>query len=452
MRFTTEAEAIAYLFHSRDQRTDTSRGLDEQKRDLSPTRDLLLATGLPSHDREYVVITGSKGKGSTAAITAKLLQHLGHRTGLVTGPHLRTWYERIRIDGEMIPPADFRRILSDLAPKIDTVQSHLTGAQYISPQGILLLIALRWFNERQVAAAVIEVGRGGRFDDMSLVPNNVALFTPIILEHTQYMGNSLERIAWHKSGIIPYGGYAYSVAQDPEVMTVLTREAETRDCEFFWFSTLDMGKYLDDTPDGVRFQLGRYGECELSLMGHYQIPNATLAVQAAGNMHARLKGIAHGSSEYVERIKAGLRDVTWFGRCQRLQESPLVFVDGAINPLSAKSFLASVRSRLRGTVVIVAGVPQDRDYAGVYAVLTEQADALILTASTINPAIRFPSETDALTAARAVHRDVTYLPALPDALQHAKERAGSDGTVLLSVAQPLVGEAMILYDVDTSRI
>jgi len=452
MPFTKEAEAIAYIFRSKRKIDDLPRGLDEHTRDITPTRKLLTLTRLPAQKREYAVITGSKGKGSTAAIMAKVLQHLGHRVGLITSPHLVQWYERIRINGQAIPQADFLRILSDLEPAIDEIEATLTPQQYISPQGIFLLIALRWFDEQDVNAAVVEVGRGGRFDDMSLVPNQVSLFTPIVMEHAQYLGNSLERIAWHKSGIIKTGSYVYSVPQEKSVLDVIQSEADSKNAEFYWLSSLDMGEYLGDTPRGIRMKLHRYGEVEVSLFGRYQVQNATLAVQAAGNMHSRLKGVPHASAEYAERVRAGLAAVQWMGRMQKLQDQPPVYVDGAINVLSARSFLESVAPYLTGHVVIIAGVPTDRDYPEVYRVLAEKADTLILTDTDIHPNIHFPDAETALSAAQTVHHDVIYGGKLPDALQIAREKAGSSGVILLAVAQPLVGEAMLIWQIDTSKI
>lgn len=452
MRFKTEAEAIAFIFQSRRKLDTAPRGLDEHTRDISPTRRMLLATGLLDKKREYAVVTGSKGKGSTAVITAKLLQSLGHTVGLITSPHLVTWYERIRVNGRAIPQADFLRILSNLAPTIEKEIARLEGQQYISPQGIFLLMALQYFNEQGVTAAVLEVGRGGRFDDISLVPNKVSIFTPIFMEHAQYLGNSLERIAWHKAGIIKQGSYVYSVAQSPEVLEMIQREADAKDAEFFWFSQLDMGEYLGDTPDGIRFKLGRYGELEMPVLGRYQIANATLAIQAAGNMHARLKGISHSSPEYIERIREGLANVVWHGRLHKLQDNPAVYVDGAINVQSAENFLKSVGNRATHPLVIVAGVPQDRNVEGVYEILAQQADALILTETDIHPNIHFPPAEEALALAQKYHDDVQHAPTLPEALELAYAKAGTDGTVLLSVAQPLVGEAMLIWEVDTTQI
>lgn len=451
MRFTQEKDAIDFIFRSR-RKVQAPRGLDEHTRSITPTRNMMLTLGLPATAIEYAVVTGSKGKGSVTAITAKLLQSLGHRTGTISSPHMVSWMERIRINGHAIPQADFLRILSDLAPVIEAEDARLVEGQVISPQGIFLLIALRWFDESGVKAAVLEVGRGGRFDDISLVPNKVALFTPIIMEHARYLGDSLERIAWHKSGIIKTGGYVYSLPQAPQVLDVISREAEARSAEFYWLSNQDMGQYLGDTPDGLRMRLQRYGEIELPLMGRYMIENATLAVQAAGNMHARLQGISHSSPEYVARIRTGLETVRWPGRLQKLQDHPAVYVDGAVNVLSVRNMLQSLADRISAPLITIAGVPEDRDYDAVYSLLAEKSQALILTESAINPNIGFPQPDAALTAARYYCEDVSYRATLPEALELAYEKAGADGTVLLAVAQPLVGEAMLIWNVPMQDI
>jgi dihydrofolate synthase/folylpolyglutamate synthase len=451
MRFDSMQAAVDFMMATR--RAKTKGGLDEHTRNLSPTRHLLLSTGLGDSQREYCVVTGSKGKGSTAVMTAKLLESLGHKTGLITSPHLRIWNERIRINGQAIPDADFIRIMNELAPAIDEEIATLEPEQHISPQGILLLTALKWWNEQGVTAAVVEVGRGGRFDDMSLVPNKVSLFTPIFMEHAQYLGDSLERIAWHKAGIIKEGSFVYSVAQDPVVLDVIERESEAKQAEFFWFSQLDLGEYLHDTPNGIAFHLQRYGDINLPMYGRYSIQNATLAVQAAGNMHARLQGVDHSSPEYVEAIRRGLETVRWPGRVQKLQENPAVYVDGAINVLSAQDFLSSLENRITKPLVIVLGVPKDRDVEGVYRVYAQAADALIITESDLHPSMPFPAPETAIAIAKRYHQDVQYAKYLLDAVELAYAKAGVNGTILLAVAQPLVGEATsLIWDIDMWQI
>lgn len=441
-RFANESEAIAYIFRSLRKLGGKTRGLDELTRDVSPTLTLLKTHNLLRRPRQYGVVTGSKGKGSTTVIAARLLEQLGHTVGMITSPHLVTYRERIRVNGRAIPEADLLRILEELAPTIDSIEAGLNERQYFSPQGIFLAIALRWFDEQGVNAAILEVGRGGRFDDIAVVPNRLALFTPIMLEHTEHLGETLERIAWHKAGIIKPHCYAYSVPQAPEVLAMLQAEADAQDAEFAWIAPNDMGQYRGQTENGILMELGRYGVVEISLLGRYQVANATLAVQGVGNMHSRLPGISHGAPAYVEAIRAGLKRVNWPGRLQKLQDRPAVYLDGAINAESARLAAQSLEGRLTDPIIGIIGVPEDKDYLGVYTELGLLCEALILTETTRNVTLRFPERERALAAARRFNNDVTHTETLDAAVDLALERAGSDGTVLIFGTQSIVADAI----------
>lgn len=447
MAFTTEADAITYIFRSMRKLRGQEHRPDEHRRDTAPTRRLVGALGLLATAREYAVVTGSKGKGSTTIITAKLLQCLGHRVGTITSPHLVSWRERIRVDGRAIPEADFLRILGELAPTIDAIEARLDEDRYFSPQGIFLAIALRWFDEQVVQAAVLEVGRGGRYDDIAIVPNQLSLITPIMLEHTEQLGPTLERIAWHKAGIIKPYSYVYSAPQAPEVLEVLQTEADAQGAVFNWIAPADAGEYLGLAPDGrgIRLRLGRYGEVTLSLLGRYQMVNAALAVIGAGNMHGRLPGIPHASPEYVERIRAGLAQVRWPGRCYKLQDAPAVYVDGAINAESAELLVDSLRELLTEPVIAVIGVPEDKDYRGVYAALGRISRAVILTETARNPSLRFPDAAAAQAVARQYNSQVDYRPTLAQAVEAALAQAGQDGVVIIAGTQSIVADAMALW-------
>jgi dihydrofolate synthase / folylpolyglutamate synthase len=443
--FSSESDAVTYIFRSMRKLRGQERGPDDLVRDAGPTRRLLQELNLPANPREYAVVTGSKGKGSTTIITAKLLQHLGHTVGTITSPHLVTWRERIRVNGRAIPEPDFLRILSEFVPQIDQIEETLSDTQYFSPQGIFLAVALRWFDEQDVQAAVLEVGRGGRFDDIAVVPNKLSLFTPITLEHVHQLGPTLERIAWHKAGIIKAYSTAYSLPQAPEVMDVLSAEAEALNAQFDWIASQDMGQYIGTSENGIHMELGRYGEVTLSLLGRYQIMNASLAVIGAGNMHARLPGIPHASPEYVERIRAGLADVTWPGRCQKLQDSPPVWLDGAIHTESANSLVESLRDYLKAPVISILAVPSDKDYDGVYAALGPISQSVILTETARNPSLHFLDPESAINAARTYNSDVSYSPNLAEAVEKAKARAGKDGTIIIAGTQSILADAMALW-------
>ena len=443
MPFATESEAITYIFRSMRKLRGQQRGYDEVTRNIGPTRRLLVAAGLFDQTREYAIVTGSKGKGSTTIITAKLLQHLGHQVGTITSPHLVSWRERIRVNGRAIPEPDFLRILALYEPEIDAIEATLPDHTYFSPQGIFLAVALHWFNEQNVSAAVLEVGRGGRFDDISVAPNKLSLFTPIMLEHPDYMGPTIERIAWHKAGIIKAYSTAYSLPQHPGVMDVLQAESDLLGADFNWIAPKDMGMYLGVAPEGQRVDIGRYGEITLSLLGRYQIANATLAMMGAGNMHSRLRGVLHGTPEYAACIRAGLSSVVWPGRCQKLQSDPAVYVDGAINAESAVLLVESLREHLQPPVISVIGVPDDKDYRGVYEALAPISDALILTETSRNPSLQFLPQADALAAARTYHQRVNYSPNLPEAAETALGMAGTGGTVIIAGTQSIVAETIV---------
>ncbi len=445
MRFQNEAEAVTYIFRSMRKLRGQQRGFDEQTRDVGPTRRLLMAHNLLAAQREYAVVTGSKGKGSTTVITSKLLQHLGHRVGTITSPHLVTWRERIRVDGRIIPEADFLRLLDTFAPEIDAIEATLSGEKYFSPQGIFLAIALSWFDECGVKAAVLEVGRGGRYDDIAIVPNKLSLFTPIMMEHPDYLGPTIDRIAWHKAGIIKPYSYAYSLPQSLAVLNVLQAEADAVGTEFNWIAERDMGMYVGTNEDGIQIDMGRYSVVTLSLMGRYQIANATLAVIAAGNMHGRLRGVHHGSDEYITAIRAGLSDVKWPGRCQKLQESPTVYLDGAINAESAQLLVDSVAEDLKPPVVSIIAVPNDKDYRGVYAALGAVSQSVILTETDRNPILHWLPEEEAVAAAKDYNGDVRYMKPLAAAVEQAKAQVGEAGTILIVGTQSIVADATTLW-------
>lgn len=444
--------ALDYIFKTRRRLDGAPRGLDEYTRDISFTRSLLERADLLNTECDYAVVTGSRGKGSVTTIMAKLLDALGHRVGTITSPHLVHWNERVRVGGRMIPTADFLRILNELQPIIDGITDALSESQYLSPQGIFLAIALRHFSERDVNIAVLEVGRGGRFDDVAVVPNKLAVITPIMLEHTALLGASLERIAWHKAGIIKGRCAVITGPQEQKAMDVLRSEAVEQGADFTCLQEDDLAKLAADDSGGQLIHLPPYGELFLPLLGRYQITNATLAIRAVELLQRILGGDATGSPAFNGAIARGLPEVKWLGRVQQLDEHPAIYVDGAITVASAESFLASVSDRLRAPVVSIVGIPQDRDYAGVYRVMASVSDSLIITETNINPNTRFPRRQDALAAGRESSSKVSYANDLPSALSMARRQAGDSGTILLAVSLMLVGECMLIWDVDTSAI
>lgn len=449
MRFDNETDAVTYIFESIAASGWRTRGLDENTRSLAPSRALLERLGLPHGRREYAVVTGSKGKGSVTILTARILREFGHRVGTITSPHLISYRERIRVNGAAIPAADFLRLVDHIAPAVDAVVSGLPAGAYLSPQGIFLALALSWFDENAVDTAVIEVGRGGRFDDNILVDNRLALFTPIVLEHTRYLGPTVERIAWHKAGILKPGGDGLSLPQQPDAEAQIRLEAERIRANVQFLNPSDLGQYAGDWERGVRMRVPEsQSVARLPFYGRYAVDNASLALRAAHHLHHTAASTRLPWPQFTALAIPALEAAVWPGRCEKLLDRPQVFIDGAVNPLSLQVYLDSVRDRITRPLVIVAAVPTDRDIATTYRLMAAQADHLILTSSERNITIRFPDESTALAAAQAAvstadrYVEIAYAPDIASALPLALSRAGDDGTVLLAVAQPAVADTM----------
>jgi len=283
------------------------------------------------------------------------------------------------------------------------------------------------------------------------VPNQLAVFTPFMLEHTALLGGTLERIAWHKAGITPHGGYAVSVSQSAEAMTVLQQEAQNRDTTLITMASDNIAQLSADRPDGQMIHLAPYGELFLPLLGRYQISNASLAIHAVEIIHTQLHGLSI-TPEFIQMIRDGLAHVKWLGRSQQLEENPLIYIDGAITVESAESFLAGVKPNLRHPIITIVGVPIDRDYSGVYSVMGDVSQSLIITENDINPKTKFPARENAIATAQSVCDDVTYTQTLPEALSIAREKAGTDGTILLVGSLMLIGECMLIWEIDTATI
>ena len=352
----------------------------------------------------------------------------------------------------MIPTDDFLRILRELKPMIDSVTDELSASQYLSPQGIFLAIALRHFNEMHANVAVLEVGRGGRFDDVAVAPNRLAVFAPIMREHSALLGEGLERIAWHKAGIIKRGCDVVTLPQDPAAMSAIKAEAEAMRANLTCLAEADLATRLADQPAGQLIHLPPYGPLFMPLLGRYQLENATLAIRAVETLQRLLTGDPPESAAFIDAIQSGMKRVKWLGRAHKLDDKPAIYVDGAITVASAKSFVDSMRDRLSEPVICIVGTPADRDYRGVYRVMAEASRSLIITETDINPNTRFPARADAVAAARECCADVYYKKALPGALSLARAKAGESGTILLAVSLMLVGECMLIWNVDTTAI
>jgi len=428
-------------------------GPDSEIRDISPTRELLDRLGKPGVSGGYLLLTGSKGKGSTAVIAARVLEALGYRVGLLTSPSLVNFRERIRVDGRAIPAEEWIRRVEEIAPHVEEIDAGLPPGRYFSPMGMVLAVALGHFAASGVQIGVIEAGRGGRFDDTRLVPNVVSALTPIMLEHTPELGDTLTDIAWHKAGIIKAGSIVVSAAQESEALAIIEREAARQGAEIR-LSGRDFEAAFVEGGDlerpGLEMTLQTpardYGQVWLSLLGRYQVENTAVAVSVVEALLERL-GETHGDETYRRAVQEGLGQVVWPGRCQVLRRSPLVFLDGAINDESARLFGESVAGLVRPPVSAVVSVPSTKDYTGVYRQVARLASSVVITRFD-SPYLTFPDDEEALGVARGFFGTALARPDFASAYGAARELAGDEGTVLIVGTQTLSKAALRHWEFD----
>lgn len=389
---------------------------------LERMRDLCARLGNPQDCCPSVHIAGSKGKGSTAAMTASVLESAGYRTGLYTSPHLHTFRERMRIDGQLISQERLIALWEQLRP-------HAKALNETTTFEIITALAFMDFAEADVDWAVLEVGLGGRLDATNVVQSQACAITSLSHEHTDLLGHTLSLIAFEKAGIIKSGAPVVVGPQVPEAMAVIEDVANEvgarlwrvdEDWRYDILQSTDQGLILDiDGPD-VHFD-----DLHIPLIGDHQAANATVAVAL---IHA-----LRNSDVFIseDAIRQGLAKTYWPGRLERLSRNPLVILDSAHNHQSAERLQKALELFPHRRLILLFGASADKDIEGMLDVLARDADVIIVTRS-FHPraadAERLAQMAQTITPNTPVHITDDALPAL----QLADSLAQPDDLILIT--------------------
>jgi len=410
---------------------------------------LLARLGDPQNSYPSVLVAGTNGKGSTCALLASILREAGLKVGLYTSPHLVRFEERIVVDGTEITPAEVAGLAGIVREQAEQMAARGGEKEQPSFFETTTAMAFRYFEQRAVDLAVLEVGMGGRLDATSVVDAITCLFTPIGLDHQQHLGSTIEEIATEKAGILRSASRAITAPQTPEVMRVLQRCAAIRGATLFeaeqmWRpvegpgGTLSLVSEMDSSK--------RIEGLALSLAGRHQWTNATLAVAAA----TRLPGFHEKVTE--DAIRRGLTGTRWPGRCERVSEHPTLLLDGAHNPDAAqtlRNFLLENYTSKGKRVVMVFGAMQDKDLAGIMQPLFSCASSVIITRAE-TPRAADPVFLEGV--ARRYHAKVLRAPSLSAALSAARQEAGEEGVICVTGSLYLVGDVKCLLGGQEPRI
>ena len=353
-------EALDYLLSL----TDMERGFQASPNptmNLESVRSLLSRLNNPQRGRPTVHVTGSKGKGTTAALIAGVLQRAGNVTGLFTSPHLHSFTERIAIDGDAVSPEEFAAGLSAIKDAVEAERESVHGD--VSTFGVLTALFF-WLMRAQVPRVswqVVEVGLGGTFDATNVIdPPEIAVITPISLEHTAILGNTPAEIARDKAGIIKSGTTAIVGPQrDPSVLDVIAERCDEVGATLVDVASLYQYEILEKFPFGQSFRLiGPNGERRMRtpMLGTHLVANAATAVAAAEAIRAR------GFSISEQAIIDGIAHVRVPGRLEVMGQKPLIVADGAHNGESAEALATALKEYFDWRrLFLVIGCNQDKD-------------------------------------------------------------------------------------------
>ncbi len=361
---------------------------------LERSRTLLTALGEPQRRFPSVLVAGTNGKGSTAALTAAMAGAAGYRTGLYTSPHLEQVEERLRIGGRMIASDRFAELLADLV----ALAERETGSPPTYFEAVTLA-AFRWFAEERVDLAIVEVGLGGRLDATNLCDPVLSLITPIGFDHREYLGDTLAAIAREKAGILRPGKPALAWVEEPEAAESLRAAAAEIGADLRFASE---GVEVEGTEfqgwTGQRVRLAtplRHYDLHLALLGDHQAKNLGLAVGAA-------ETLAEVGFERIDprAIAEGAAACRWPGRLEpiELPDGRRVLLDAAHNAAGA-AVLAEFLDRLGRPVDLLFGVLADKDYGEMLSLLSPRARRIVLTAPP-SPRAKDPAELAALLGER----------------------------------------------------
>ncbi len=358
------AETIEYLYGL--QQHGMKFGLDNIRR-------LMSELGEPQKTFFSIHVAGTNGKGSTSAMIESILRTRGVRTGLFTSPHLVSFTERIRVNGQEIS----ENAVIELA---DEIRGIVSGIEDFSPTffEIVTAIAFLYFMKMKVQWAVVEVGMGGRLDASNIILPEVSVITNIGIDHREFLGDTLDEIAREKAGIIKNGVPLVTADQKPGVMEIIRQRCAEAGSRLFRYNSEFSSEVAPTGAETVSINYKgskEYRDMLLSLAGEHQIINAALAIKA-------VEIVSEKHPEMVCDIPKGLKSVTWPGRLEMIKEYPPVLIDGAHNPPAAEVLSAYLRKLLGvkySRIIMVLGVMADKDIEGILKPLIPLAAEILFT-------------------------------------------------------------------------
>ena len=314
----------------------------------------------PERNLKFIHIAGTNGKGSTSAMLDSVLRAAGYKVGLYTSPYIRVFNERMRIDGENISDNELASLTEYIKPIAEGMSDKPTEFELITA------LAFEYFSRHNCDIVVLEAGMGGRLDSTNIIDTSVlSVITGIALDHTAFLGDTVEQIAKEKAGIIKCGVPVLYGGTDDNARKIIKAKASEMDSDF---KSVDYSHLMINSfsLDGTDFDFEEEKNLKIQLLGSYQPRNASIVISAVEIL--RKNGFAISDAA----LREGLSSAEWQGRFEILSREPLIIFDGAHNPQGIEAAVESIKFYFKSEkVAIVTGVLRDKDYTHIAKRLSE---------------------------------------------------------------------------------
>lgn len=442
--FRTYDQAMQYLFDATDYERQQKLRYNVTTFDLDRMNKLLKGLGNPHKKLKTIHIAGTKGKGSTATMLARMIQANGYKVGLYTSPHVTSLHERIMVNSDMITRKQMQGLINRAYPVIEKLSKKKNeGPTFFE---IMTAIAFLHFADLEVDISVIETGLGGRLDSTNVVIPELVGITHISIDHQNLLGNTIDRIAQEKAGVIKKGIPVFTVPQEPVAMRVLKKFATAQkapllvtgkdiDFSYRFESSREHGPHTRiclTTPNS------RFEHLRVPLPGEHQAINCGLAL-------AILDKLKHqGYTIDDEKAISGLNEVKLIGRMEIISEDPRILVDTAHNAASIRALIQAIGQHIPyDSMVIIFGCNNDKDIRGMLTELQYGADKVIFTRSN-SPKAVFPADLAEMYAEVCGKMCQTAL-SLKEALRIARGAVTREDLICVAGSFYLVGQAKQLF-------
>ena len=416
---------------------------------LEPTRRAVELLGDPQRSYRVIHITGTNGKTSTTRFIERLLREHGLRTGRFTSPHLVKLNERMAIDGEPVEDQVLWEVYQDIEPVLDMVDAELVAAgdTRLTFFEALAVLGFAVFADAPVDVLVLEVGMGGEWDSTNVADGDVAVFTPVSLDHMDRLGNTIAEIAKTKSGIIKPDAIVVSSAQTADALPVIEAKAASTAAGFKLLGRDAKVLSAEVVPGGQRITVqglaGEYRDLFLPLYGEFQAENLATAIMS---VEAFLGGGNLAIADDV--IRVAVVDMSSPGRLQIVSNNPLTILDGAHNPGGAASLAKALATQFDAPKTIgIIGVLGEKDAAATLAPLAKSFDHVIVAASS-SPRAVAAEELAKVAATVFGAENLLVAESVAEAYEIAQTMVFEGGAIVVTGSLSMVGDMLKLVQTE----